>query len=62
MATQSTNAGRDHLDVVNRLDRVVLAVRADGAELQTTLTPEEARAVAQLLRDAADTGEHTPGS
>jgi hypothetical protein len=63
MASQATNAGRDRVEVHNRLDVVVLAIRtADGNELATTMTPDDARAVAERLRAAADTGEQTPGS
>jgi hypothetical protein len=63
MATRSTNAGRDELDVHNRLDVVVLSLRVgDEAELSTTMTAAEARAVAELLCSAAETGEQTQGS
>lgn len=62
MAPQPTNAGRDSVEVNNRLDVVVLAVRADRRELATTMTPAEARQLADMLRFAADAGEQTPGS
>ena len=63
MASQPTNAGRDQVEVHNRLDAVVVAIRdRAGHELATPMTPDEARALAELLRAAADTGERTPGS
>jgi hypothetical protein len=41
---------------------VVLSLRVgERAELTTTMTPNEARAVAELLRAAASAGEQTPG-
>lgn len=47
----------------NRLDKVVLAVtQHDAASASTTLTPADARQLAQALRGAADTAERTPGS
>jgi len=63
MAIEATNAGRDQVEVHNRLDVVVLSIRdANGHELATTMTPDEARAIADQLRAAADAGERTPRS
>jgi hypothetical protein len=62
MAIEATNAGRDQVEVRNRLDVVVLSIRvANGDELATMMTADEARAIADQLRAAADTGERTPG-
>jgi len=49
--------------VHNRLDKVVLAItQHHGASASTTLTPADARQIADLLREAADTAERTPTS
>lgn len=59
----TTNAGRDQVEVHNRLDVVVLSIRdVDGHQVLTTMTPGEARKIAEQLHSAADTGERTPGS
>jgi Cdc6-like AAA superfamily ATPase len=52
------------IDVYNRLDTVVLAIaqKHDAASESTTLTPADARQIADLLREAADTAERTPPS
>jgi hypothetical protein len=63
MPSQATNAGRDQVEVHNRLDVVVLSVLdAEHHEVATTMTPNEARAIAGHLNAAADAGERTPGS
>lgn len=63
MGIEATNAGRDQVEVHNRLDVVVLSIRtAEGNELATTMTANDARALADRLRAAADNGEQTPGS
>ncbi len=57
------DAGRDSVDVHNRLDKVVLALtQHDAGSVHTTLTAEGARRVAESLREAADAAERTPGS
>lgn len=63
MSTHATDAGRDTVEVHNRLDKVVLAlaVRDDDA-VSTTLTPADARAIAVALNEAAATAEQTPPS
>lgn len=63
MSTHRANAGRDQVDVHNRLDSVVLAIGLDGGqEAKTTLTAGDAREIAKALQQAADTAERTPGS
>lgn len=63
MPSQPTNAGRDQVEVHNRLDVVVLLILdAEGHEVATTMTPNEARAIAEQLNASADSGEQTPGS
>lgn len=63
MATHATNAGRDRVQIDNRLDVIELSVHTDdGRELATTMTPADARAIADSLHAAADTGERTAGS
>lgn len=63
MTNQQGASDRDRVDVHNRLDKVVLAVtQHDAASASTTLTPADARQLAQALRGAADTAERTPGS
>ena len=55
------DSGRDTVGVHNRLDKVVLAIaQHDAASASTTLTPADARQLADLLREAADTAERTP--
>ena len=57
------DSGRDTIDVYIRLDNVVLAIaQHDAADASTTLTPAEARQIADLLREAADSAERTPPS
>lgn len=61
MPKHQADAGRDEVDVHNRLDRVVLSVaQHGGATATTTLTATDAREVARLLRAAADAAEVTP--
>jgi len=48
----------DAVEVNNRLDKVVLAVSGQLAEL----TPRQARELARALQEAADAAEQTPGS
>lgn len=61
MTEHQSNSGRDIVDVHNRLDKVVLAVtQHNAASASTTLTPADARQIADLLRQAADTAERTP--
>ena len=44
------DSGRDTIDVYIRLDNVVLAIaQHDAADASTTLTPAEARQIADLL-------------
>ena len=64
MTEHQDDPGRDTVDVYNRLDRVVLAIaqKHDAASESTTLTPADARQIADLLREAADTAERTPPS
>jgi hypothetical protein len=63
MAEVHGDSGRDTVDVYNRLDKVVLAITPhDPPSVSTTLTPADARHIADLLRDAADTAERTPPS
>ncbi len=63
MSDHQGDSGRDTVDVHNRLDKVVLAVSQHGAgSASTTLTPADARELAEALRGAADTAERTPGS
>ena len=63
MTKHKADSGRDTVDVYNRLDKVVLAItQHDAASASTTLTPADARQIADLLRAAADTGERTPPS
>ena len=63
MTEQPGDSGRDTIDVHNRLDKVVLTVsQHDAGSAETTLTPADARQLADSLRDAADTAERTPGS
>jgi hypothetical protein len=63
MAEHKGDSGRDTVDVHNRLDKVVLAITQHGAgSARTTLTPADARQIADLLRGAADTAERTPPS
>lgn len=63
MPIQTTNAGRDRVELHNRLDVVVLSISdADGREAVTTMTPQQARAIAEHLGAAADAAERTPGS
>ena len=63
MPSQPTNAGRDQVEVHNRLDVVVLSILdAEGHEVATTMTPNEARAIAEQLNASADSGEETPGT
>jgi hypothetical protein len=60
MPSHETNAGRDAVEVHNRLDVIVLAVlRQDGTRAETTLTADQARAIGHSLEEAADAGEHT---
>jgi hypothetical protein len=55
------DAGRDTIDVHNRLDKVVLSVtQHDGSVSATTLTASDARDLARALGEAADTAERTP--
>ena len=61
MTTHQSDSGRDTVDVHNRLDKVVLAITQHKvASATTTLTPADARRIADSLREAADTGERTP--
>ena len=63
MTNHQTGSGRDTVDVHNRLDKVVLAIiQHDVAEVTTTLTPADARQIADSLREAADNAERTPPS
>ena len=63
MTEHQSDSGRDTVDVHIRLDKVVLALTVqDGAAAATTLTPADARDIAQLLSQAADTAERTPRS
>ena len=63
MTELPSNSGRDTVDVHNRLDKVVLAVTQHHAPTaSTTLTPADARRIAALLSEAADTAERTPRS
>ena len=63
MAEHQGDSGRDTVDVHNRLDKVVLAItQRHAASASTTLTPADARQIADLLREAADTAERTPPS
>jgi K+/H+ antiporter YhaU regulatory subunit KhtT len=63
MAELKGDSGRDTIDVHNRLDKVVLAVaQHDGSRSTTTLTASDARQLAQVLREAAETAERTPAS
>ena len=63
MTEQQGDSGRDTVRVHNRLDKVVLTVtQHDAASASTSLTPSDARQLAESLRDAADTAERTPGS
>ncbi len=48
----------DAVAVNNRLDKVVLAIGQQLAQL----TPSQARELALKLQQAADTAEQTPGS
>lgn len=58
-----TNAGRDKVHIDNRLDVIELSLRThDGREAATTMTPDDARAIADSLLEAADTGERTAPS
>ncbi|MGO8958969.1 MAG: hypothetical protein ACLQFR_16595 [Streptosporangiaceae bacterium] len=57
------DSGREAVDVHVRLDKVVLAYTQDHtARVSIPLTPADARQIADLLRGAADTAEHTPTS
>jgi hypothetical protein len=63
MTEHKADSGRDTVDVHNRLDKVVLAItQHHAATANTTLTPADARQIADLLRAAADTAERTPPS
>ncbi len=63
MTEHKGDSGRDTVDVHNRLDKVVLAITQHHAgSASTTLTPADARQIADLLRRAADTAERTPPS
>jgi hypothetical protein len=63
MTERQRDSGRDTIDVDVRLDKVVLAVsQHDVASARTTLTPADARQIADSLRAAADTAERTPDS
>ena len=63
MSEQRGDSGRDAVDVHIRLDKVVLAVtQHDIGSVRTTLTPADARQLAESLRAAADAAERTPGS
>lgn len=61
MPEHAGDAGRDRVDVHNRLDRVVLGVtQHGGATATTTLSADAAREIARLLEQAADAAEVTP--
>ncbi len=63
MTAHQTNAGRDSVEVYNRLDKVVLVVTPQDADrVETELTAAGAREIAGMLQQAAETGEQTPGS
>ena len=63
MTEQRGDSGRDTVDVHNRLDKVVIVVtQHDAGSAGTTLTPGDARQLAESLRAAANTAERTPGS
>jgi len=63
MSTHPTDAGRDTVEVHNRLDKVVLALTVRGSEAgSTTLTAADARAIAEALARAADIAERTQAS
>jgi hypothetical protein len=60
MAEHLDDSVRDMVDVQNHLDKVVLAIaQHDAGSAKTTLTPADARQIADLLREAADTVERT---
>ena len=63
MRKHQGDSGREAVGVHVRLDKVVLAYTGhDPAGVSIPLTPADARQVADLLREAADTAERTPTS
>ncbi len=63
MTEHRGDSGWDAVDVHNRLDKVVLVVtERDGGSARATLTAQDAREVAERLREAANSAERTPGS